>query len=128
MNQSKRVFFKHFGTKAAAAATVTAIPVGTYIDSLKGDIAGLSKQFSSRLDQTQAVLGSQYLKLSESVDETFEFLKGRADEQYRYLSNRMDAAALNMTYQQMQLHLILLLLLLSFVIDGGMALTWYFSP
>jgi len=45
-------------------------------------------------------------------------------EQIREVSSRIDASALMLSYQQAQIHLLFLLLVVSFAIDGGMTFFW----
>jgi len=45
-------------------------------------------------------------------------------EQIREVSSRIDASALMLSYQQTQIHLLFLLLVVSFAIDGGMTFFW----
>jgi hypothetical protein len=51
-------------------------------------------------------------------------MSAEVKEQVQSLHNRMDGAAMTLTCQQIQLHLIFLLLVLSFAIDAGISTIW----
>ena len=102
MNIKRRDFLRGLGSKTAAAATAVVTPTVAYAEELSSEMKKLSDQLHEKLSSTASVLG----------------------DRIGQVSNRMDAAALTMAYQQAQLHLIFLLLFISFVIDGGMSLTW----
>ena len=51
-------------------------------------------------------------------------MSAEAKEQVQSLHNRLDGAALAMSYQQMQLYFIFLLLVLGFAIDAAMTTMW----
>jgi len=102
MNTRRREFLRNLGSKTAAAATAVATPTAIYAEQFSSEMKKLSGQFQKKLSHTASAL----------------------TDQIGQVSNRMDAAAMTMACQQAQLHLIFLLLFISFVIDGGMSLTW----
>ena len=104
MDNKRREFLKNFGRKTAGATAALTVPAMAYANQFADDLKHLSGEFQHKLNETSQVLGD---KIS-------------------HVSNRLDGAALTMAYQQAQLHLIFLLLLISFAIDGGMTLTWLF--
>ena len=59
-------------------------------------------------------------KLNQKLSKSADDLKSQIES----LNNRLDRAAIAMTYQQDQIAFIFLLLLVSFVIDTGMTATW----
>jgi len=109
MDTKRREFFKVFGAKTAAAATAVVTPTVVYAEQFSDEIKKLSGQFNEKLSETASALGDRIGLVSDSIGQ---------------VSDRVDAASLTMAYQQAQLHLIFLLLFISFVIDGGMSLTW----
>ena len=102
MDQKRRDFFRSLGSKSAGLAAGAVAPTVLYASYLKNDMEALSRKLNQ--------------KLSKSADE----LKSHIES----LNNRLDRAALTMTYQQVQIAFIFLLLLVSFVIDAGMTATW----
>lgn len=102
MDNKRRDFFRGLGSKTAGIAACAVAPTMVQLSSLSEEIRKLGSQFNQ--------------KLSQSTAEFAEQLAG--------LNDRLDKAALTMTYQQMQLHFIFLLLVISFLIDGGMTLFW----
>ncbi len=102
MDQDRRKFFRNLGAKTASVAVGAAIPAAYHTQKLALELKELAKDLNSKLSETTAQLGSQIGALSD----------------------RLDANALTMTYQQAQITLIFLLLLISFAIDGGMTLYW----
>jgi len=102
MDQTRRDFFRDLGAKTAGVAATVITPTLAH-----------AEQFSEQIGKVAADLGE---KITESTSEL--------GEQIREASNRIDASALMMSYQQAQIHLIFLLLLISFAIDGGMTFFW----
>jgi len=98
MDKNRRDFFRNLGSKSAVLAAGTVVPAIVYMDTFKIEIDPLSRELNQ--------------KLAKSTDG----LKA----QIRSLNNRLDRAALTMTYQQAQICFIFLLLLVSFAIDAGM--------
>ena len=102
MDSKRRDFFRGLGSKTAGIAACAVAPTMVQLSSLSDEIRKLGSQFNRKLSQSTAEIAEQL---------------GR-------VNYRLDKAALTMTYQQMQLHLIFLLLLVSFAIDGGFTLLW----
>ena len=102
MDQKRRDFFRNLGSKSAGLAAGAVAPTVLYASYLKNDMEALSRKLNQ--------------KLSKSADD----LKSQIES----LNNRLDRAAIAMTYQQVQIAFIFLLLLVSFVIDAGMTATW----
>ncbi|MBT3952084.1 MAG: hypothetical protein HOF36_13560 [Candidatus Marinimicrobia bacterium] len=68
-------------------------------------------------------------KLSEAtsrLNEQVTSAVSEVGEQVSGLSNRIDTSALMLSYQQIQINIIFMLLILSFAIDGGMSFFWAF--
>ena len=99
---NRRHFFKDFGAKAATVAASTASSGVVYANSFGEEFKLLAQEFNQKLAKSASDLGGQVSQLS----------------------NRLDGAALTLTYQQMQLYLIFLLLVISFAIDAGMTGVW----
>lgn len=108
MNQDRRDFFRNIGTRTAGAVASVAAPTLLHAESL-------SSSFNEKLSRTTQELTE---KLSAATTETTEQIRG--------LTDRIDTSALVMSYQQAQINLIFLLLLISFAIDGGMGFFWAF--
>ena len=102
MDKKRRDFFRGLGSKTAGIAACAVAPTMVQLSSLSDEISKLSSQFNQ--------------KLSQSTAEIAEQLAG--------INDRFDRAVLTMTYQQMQLYFIFLLLVISFAIDGGLTLLW----
>lgn len=102
MDRTRRDFFRNLGAKTAGVAATVITPTLAH-----------AEQFSEQIGKVAADLGE---KITESTSELGEQIRG--------VSNRIDASALMMSYQQAQIHLIFLLLLISFAIDGGMTFFW----
>ena len=102
MDQKRRDFFRNLGSKSVGLAAGAVAPTMLYIDSLKAEIKSVSQELNQKLARTTDELISQIQRLN----------------------NRLDRAALTMTYQQAQIYFIFLLLVVSFVIDAGMTATW----
>lgn len=105
MNSERRDFFNVFARRTAAVAGAAAIPAAAYAADFSAMLKKQSSQFQHQLDKATGVL------------------EGQVDD----LRARLDGAAMTQAYQQMQLHLIFLLLLISFAIDGGLSLAWLFA-
>ncbi|MBT8449683.1 MAG: hypothetical protein KJO69_08335 [Gammaproteobacteria bacterium] len=106
MDSKRRDFLRNLGAKTAVAAAAVATPAMDYAASFKEELGRVSDEFQQKLSSTTADLG----------------------DRITHLGNRVDAAAINLTYQQAQLNLIFLLLVISFAIDGGMSLAWLLLP
>jgi len=102
MDQKRRDFFRNLGSKSVGLAAGAVVPAIVYMDTFKIEIDALSRELNQ--------------KLAKSAND----LKA----QFHSLNNRLDRAALTMTYQQAQICFIFLLLLVSFAIDAGMTATW----
>ena len=98
MDQKRRDFFRNLGSKSVVLAVGAVAPAIVYMDSFKIEIDALSRELNQKLARTTDELISQIQRLN----------------------NRLDRAALTMTYQQAQICFIFLLLLVSFAIDAGM--------
>ena len=98
MDKNRRHFFKNIGKKTAGIAAAATAPALIQLNSLADDLKVLSVDINSKLSKASA-----------------EF-KG----QVQSLNNRLDGAALTMSFQQLQITFIFLLLLISFAIDAGM--------
>jgi len=113
MNQSRRDFFRNLGIKSAGAAASIAAPALLHAKSL-------SEQISLTAEELNKKISGSTSELHEKIKETASELKDQAHQ----LGDRIDTSALLLTYQQAQIHLIFLLLVISFAIDGGMAFFW----
>lgn len=82
----------------AAVAVGAATPALIHLNSLSDELKDLSKEMNGKLGLVSA----------------------EVKEQIQSVHNRLDGAALTMSYQQMQLYFIFLLLVLSFAIDTDM--------
>ena len=102
MDKNRRDFFRNLVSKSAVLAAGAVAPAIVYMDTFKIEIDALSRELNQ--------------KLAKSTDD----LKA----QIRSLNNRLDSAALTMTYQQAQICFIFLLLLISFAIDAGITAAW----
>ena len=102
MDGERRDFFKSLGSKSAGIAACAVAPTAAHFSLLSEEIRKLGNQFNQKLNQSTA-----------------EFT-----EQLAILNSRFDKAVRTMTYQQMQLYFIFLLLLISFAIDAGMTAAW----
>ena len=102
LDKKRREFFSSVGKRTAAVAAGAATPVLVHLNSLSDELKALNRDLNGKLGQLSA--------------ETKEQLQG--------LHNRLDGAALAMSYQQMQLYFIFLLLVLGFAIDVGMTTMW----
>lgn len=102
MDSKRRDFFRNLGSKSAGIAACAVAPTMVQLASLSDEIKKLGSQFNQKLNQSAAEM----------------------TEQFALLNDRFDKAVLTMSYQQMQLYFIFLLLVISFAIDGGMTLIW----
>ena len=105
MDSKRRDFFRGLGSKTVGIAACAVAPTMIQLSSLSDQIRGLGSEFNQKLSQSTA-----------------EFA-----EQLGRVNYRLDKTTLALTYQQMQLYFIFMLLVLSFAIDGGMTLLWAFS-
>ncbi|MBT3966076.1 MAG: hypothetical protein HOF48_00820 [Gammaproteobacteria bacterium] len=115
MNQDRRDFFRNIGTKTAGAVASVAAPAAIHAESLSNQIREASSSLTEKLTNTATELNEQ---LSNAATET--------QKQVRGLTNRIDTSALMLSYQQVQINIIFMLLILSFAIDGGMSFFWAF--
>ena len=113
MNQSRRDFFRNLGTKTASTAASMVAPAMLHAEALSEQIHATAKDLNDKINEGAAELNG---KIKEATSE----IKGQVHE----LGGRLDASALMLSYQQAQIHLIFLLLILSFAIDGGMTFFW----
>lgn len=113
MNQDRRDFFRNLGAKSAGIAASIAAPAALHAEALSQQIRESSKELYAKLSETAG-------ELSERVSET----TAEVNEQIRGVTSRIDTFALLLSYQQVQIHLIFLLLVISFAIDGGMTFFW----
>ena len=102
MDMRRRDFFSNIGRKTAAVAAGAAAPALVHLNSLSDELRALSKELNGKLGVMSA----------------------EVKEQVQSLHNRLDGAALAMSYQQIQLYFIFLLLVLGFAIDAGMTTMW----
>jgi len=113
MNQDRRNFFRNLGTKSAGVAASVLTPAMAHAEALSERITDTAEELSHKISENAA-------ELSERLKET----TSEIENQVRGLGNRIDTSALLLSYQQAQIHLIFLLLVISFAIDGGMTLFW----
>ena len=102
MDKKRRDFFSNLGRKTAAVAAGAATPALVHLNSLSHELRAMSKELNGKLGSASA----------------------EVKEQIQSLHNRLDGAALTMSYQQMQVCFIFLLLIMSFAIDAGMTVVW----
>lgn len=103
MDNNRRNFFRKITENAAFAAVSVTAPALAYA----GDFSAEMKKLSDNLNQK---LSSRTEALGQRISD---------------LGNRVDAASINQAYLQAQLHLIFLLLVISFLIDGGLSLSMF---
>ena len=101
MDQSRRDFFRNLGVKSAGITASIITPTITYT------------QFREEIDKVASNLNKRIIETTSEMN-----------DQVRSVTDRMDASALMLSFQQAQINLIFLLLILSFAIDGGMTLFW----
>ena len=102
MDNKRRDFFRGLGSKTAGIAACAVAPTMVQLSSLSDEIKKLGSQFNQKLSQSTAEM----------------------TEQIAVLNDRFDRAIVTMTYQQMQLYFLFLLLVISFAIDAGFTLLW----
>jgi len=113
MNQTRRDFFRNLGTKSAGAAASIAAPALLHAEALTEQIHATAKDLNNKINENAA-------ELNGKIKETTSEIKDQVHE----LGVRLDTTALLLSYRQAQIHLIFLLLVISFAIDGGMAFFW----
>jgi hypothetical protein len=102
MDSKRRDFFRNLGSKSAGIAACAVAPTMIQLSSLSDEIKKLGSQVNQKWNQSAAEM----------------------TEQLALLNDRFDRAVVTMTYQQMQLYFIFMLLVIAFAIDGGMTLLW----
>ena len=115
MNQDRRDFFRNIGTKTAGIAVSIATPAIAHTAALSEQIGNATTELNHKLSEATSRLNKQ---VTSAVSEIGEQVSG--------LSNRIDTSALMLSYQQIQINIIFMLLILSFAIDGGMSFFWAF--
>ena len=105
MDINRRDFFSKMGKKASVAAAAVAAPVLVNLNALSDEFKAFSMEMNGKLGAVTS----------------------EAKEQVHALSNRLDGTALQLSYQQVQLYFIFLLLVLSFGIDAGLTAAWVIS-
>ena len=115
MNQDRRDFFRNIGTKTAGIAASVATPAIAHTAALSEQIGNATTELNHKLSEATSRLNEQ---VTSAVSEVGEQVSG--------LSNRIDTSALMLSYQQVQINIIFMLLVLSFAIDGGMSFFWAF--
>ena len=115
MNQGRRDFFRNIGTKTAGIAASIATPAALHTETLSKQLREASAELGEKLSSTTSEINE---RLSNAATETSEQIRG--------ISDRIDTSALVMSYQQIQINIIFMLLVLSFAIDGGMGFFWAF--
>ena len=103
MNKDRRQFFKEFSVNAAAAVISTARPIGA-------DLGAFSKDINAKI-----------IKLRKEVSDQISGLSRATNSKLDQFNEQLHLAVTRIDYQQMQLNLIFVLLLISFLLDGGMA-------
>lgn len=102
MDKTRREFFRNIGTRSAAVAATVITPTLAHAEQFGEQINKISSDLSEKITESSSELG----------------------EQIRGVASRIDASALMLSYQQAQIHLLFLLLVISFAIDGGMTFFW----
>lgn len=102
MDSKRRDFFNNMGRKASVVAAGVAAPALIQLNSLNDELKAFSLEMNSKLGLVTA----------------------EVKEQLHSLNNRLDGTALKLSYQQVQLSFIFMLLVLSFGIDAGMTAVW----
>jgi hypothetical protein len=102
MDINRRDFFSKMGKKASVAAAAVAAPTLVGLNSLSDEFKAFSMEMNGKLGA----------------------VKSEVKEQVHALNNRLDGTVLKLSYQQVQLYFIFLLLILSFGIDAGMTAAW----
>ena len=118
MNHDRRDFFRNIGTKTVAAAASVAAPAALHAEALSDQIKQSSREFSDKLSKTADELNA---RVTEATSEATKQIQG--------VTSRINSAALVSAYQQAQINILFILIVLSFAIDGGMTLFWaLYSP
>lgn len=115
MDSSRREFFRNFGDKTVTATVSVMIPSVMQAVENSSDFEKYSAQINTKIND----LAGEY---SEKMNKTKSDLARRIG----LLNLRLHASDLCLAKQQLQLHIIFLLLLVSFAIDAGMSITWLF--
>ena len=102
MDNERREFLRNLGRKTAGVAAAVTTPVMAQAADLSAEIKKLSGEFNH--------------KLSEATSSIETRISG--------VSQRIEATETGLAYQRIQLHIIFLLLAISFAIDGGLSLSW----
>jgi len=102
MDRTRREFFRDLGARTAGVAATVITPTLAHAELFSEQIGKVSADLGERIAESTSELG----------------------EQIREVTNRIDASALMLSYQQAQIHLLFLLLVISFAIDGGMTFFW----
>ena len=102
MDKNRRSFLKNLSSRTATLAAAAGTSSLAYVNSCAEDLAALKKEMNQKFAKTTTDLGNQI----------------------NSLSNRLDGAALTLSYQQVQLYFIFLLLVISLMIDAGMTGVW----
>jgi hypothetical protein len=105
MDINRRDFFSKMGKKASVAAAAVAAPTLVGLNSLSDEFKAFSMEMNGKLGA----------------------VKSEVKEQVHALNNRLDGTVLKLSYQQVQLYFIFLLLILSFGIDAGLTAVWVIS-
>jgi len=105
MDIKRRDFFSNMGRKASVVAAGVAAPGLIHLNSLSDEFKAFSMDMNGKLGLVTAEV------------------KG----QLHSLNSRLDGTALKLSYQQVQLYFIFLLLVLSFGIDAGLTAAWVIS-
>ena len=103
MDIKRRDFFGNMGKTASVVVAGVVAPTLLHLNSVNDEF----KTFCMDMNG----------KLGSVTDEV--------KEQLNSLSNRLDGTALKLSYHQVQLYFIFLLLVLSFGIDAGMTAVWF---
>ena len=105
MDIKRRDFFSEMGKKASVVAVGVVAPTLMHLNALNDEFKAFSEEMNGKLGSVTA----------------------EVKEQLHSLNNRLDGTALKLSYQQLQLYLIFMLLVLSFCIDAGMTAVWVIS-
>ena len=96
----RRNFFKAVGAGAVNAATTASASFVSLNESFKPELDAIYSDLKKQLGQTSKKVAGQLSVIGQ----------------------RVDAASMQLAHQQMQLYIIFMLLVVSFVIDGGMSM------
>ena len=108
VNQDRRDFFRNIGTKTAGIAVSVATPAIVHTAAFSEQIGSATTELNHKLSEATTKLNQQVTSLASEVG-----------DQVSGLRNKIDTSALMLSYQQIQLNIIFMLLLISFAIDGG---------